>query len=141
MNVKTTTHRYVFKFSTTLNSFGPLLGMTSDVTFMETGSPHSHRSDLTAKFDQITSVHVKCSLSAGLYLHGDKGSSAIAAIPLAEATPGTVFSYRPVNMLEIDAPHLAGATVSTTNISIVAQDGEPLDTLTEFYQLVIEIVY
>ena len=141
LDFRSTTFDYKLKFASTTNTFGPIMGFTSDVTFLQANSPHVHRSESTAKFNQVTSVLVKCSLSAGVYLFGDRGSSALASVPLAEATPGTVFSYRPFNLLEIQAPHLRGATISNTHIEIQSQDEQHLDLMSEFYQCVVEIVY
>jgi len=141
LSVKNTSYDYNFKFATTTNSFAAILGFTADHAFLTASSPSIVRSETTAAFDTTTSVQVLTSLSAGLYLHGNQGSPCVASIPLAEATPGQVFSYRPVNLLEIEAPHLQGATISSTTISLQSQSGARLNLMNEYFQLTLEIVY
>jgi len=122
------------------NSIGPLIGFTAD-KFFTANTTETRESDTTASLDGNTSVLVQTSLCSGSIVAGKGGQSTLAVIHLAAFPPSSVAAFSPINMLEVPAPNIAGASVTNATFALVNQNGEDLSTLNEQWQLVVEIVW
>ena len=119
-----------------------LLGFNPDQKVPATGlstSTSQYTAPNVADFGNLESITLQCSLVNTAYNNG-KTSNVLASIPI-EVSAGQNIVYNPSNLIKVDAPNLAGSTISIINFILGDQNGVPLDMAGEDYSLRVVIHY
>jgi hypothetical protein len=119
-----------------------LLGFNAEQKIPASGystSTSQYTAPNVADFGSLESITLQCSLVNTAYNNG-KTSNVLASIPI-EVSAGQNIVYNPSNLIKVDAPNLAGSTISLITFVLGDQNAIPLDMADEDYSLRVVIHY